>query len=191
MISPIVATFEQALRQGDLASAESIASARLAQSPEDAGAWHLLGHAYDAGQLLAQAESAFELIRQLHGYRFSLGGQRFSAGDWSTAERYFLACIEASPTWLDASTQLARTRLKSENPTAAWEAAQRASELDPNTISTRQLLEVCCERAKAASEALIAVRQRVGAKKPVLSAFEEIRSAFSAWLSDVQPDVFA
>lgn len=170
MISPIVATFDQALRQGDLASAARIARARLEQAPEDAGAWHLLGHVCDARQLLTEAESAFERAHQLEpkliGYRFSLGGQRFSDRDWIAAERHFLACIKARPTWLDAWSNLARTRLKSGNPKAAWEAAQRASELDPKHIGALQLLAVCCEWAQAPSEALIDVRQRIVAQNP-------------------------
>jgi len=170
MISVIAEAFQQAVQAGDIDHALSLAEARVGRVGNDAGAWHLLGHALDAKDRRDDADAAFATAHRLQPalirYRFSLGGNCFQQRQWTRAAHHFQACVAAQPGWLDAWMNLARARLKTGAHGAALAAAARAALLAPAAVEPVKLQAICAELANAPANDILAIRMRIAGLQP-------------------------
>jgi superkiller protein 3 len=134
---------DQAMAAGDAAKAAELYRAALATNPDEPLLSYKLARALDKSNDLVNEKVALQRAIQLNPNlaeaQNQMGYLTARGGDAGSAETYFRAAIQASPSYVSAWINLAATLASETKWQDALEAVNHALTIDPSNAEVRQL----------------------------------------------------
>ena len=176
------------IRQGRLQEAEDSLRETCARQPDDAQAWHLLGHVLGLRRNPREAVSALERAVSLASVNvdalFSLGTAYAATANQQRATDAFLRVTSLRPQWFAPWLSLANLYAEKDLVDPAEDAYRRALTLAPEMAESHYNFGNLLLRCGLADEAVVHYREAVALRPSFVRAYSNLLCALNYSGSD-------